>query len=204
MKLFNLGLPKSGTTTLHTALEKAGIKSAHWEFYPRMGIGLRAHQFVGANIYRSYLRGADPLAGLKEWDAITQADQIVAPYSLWPQMDFPLMQRIREHHPDCLFLLLTRDPAKVANSIMRWGDMHKRFMDMGAPWLTPQMAQTEAGFQDWVEGHYDRTRTMFADDPHFLEVDIATPDIQGILSDRLSLDLPWWGTANTNTENPAS
>lgn len=204
MKLFNLGLPKSGTTTLHTALEKAGVKSAHWEFYPRSGIGLRSHQFVGAYIYRHYLRGIDPLAGMKEWDAVTQADLIVAPHSLWPQMDYALLQKIRKHHPKCLFVLLTRDPAKVANSIIRWGDMHKRFMKMGAPWLTPVMAKSEAGFHDWVVGHYERTRALFADDPHFLEVDIADAGVANTLSKRLDMELPWWGTANINTENPAN
>lgn len=204
MRLFNLGLPKSGTTTVHTALEKAGVKSAHWEFYPRSGIGLRSHQFVGANIYRSYLQNKDPLAGLKEWDAVTQADLVVAPFSLWPQMDQALLNRIREFHPDCLFLLLTRDPSKVANSIVRWGDMQKRFIAMGAPGLTSRMAQSEAGFEDWVLAHYDKTREAFADDPHFLELDIATPGASEILGKSLSIEFPWWGVANTNTENPAN
>lgn len=198
MKVLNLGLPKSGTTTLHTALNKAGLKSAHWEVKPRRWNRLAQTQYVGVSIYKNYLDGRDPLAGLAGFDAVTQADLIVPPLSLWPQMDRSLLYRIREFHPDCLFLLLTRNPAQVADSIARWGDLHRRLVQMGAPGLGSKMAGSKSGLRDWISQHNAQIRDDFGKDPNFLELEVTDADGQGKLSERMGFKLPWWGVANTN------
>ncbi len=196
MKLFNLGLPKSGTTTLQTAFEKAGLRSAHWWVKDQ-----RRH--VGRSMYRNYFEGKDPLAHFVEYDVVTQADFVTRNASFWPQMDPAMLRSIREHHPELRFFMLTRDIDKVVSSIMRWDDYIDRMKATGAPGLPGFFADSPAALKKWVENHYANIRLSFADDPGFVELDIEDPDIQAKVSDLVGVKLDWWGVANTNTKRPA-
>src|SRR4051794_21472602 len=64
--IFVIGFPKSGTTSIHEALEKAGLRSAHWT--------VESGEYCGELIYRAHGEGKNPLAYLMDYDAITQAD----------------------------------------------------------------------------------------------------------------------------------
>ncbi|PRY77329.1 hypothetical protein CLV80_106174 [Yoonia maritima] len=200
MRLFNLGLPKSGTTTLHTALVKSGLNSAHWKFRSAdQGTKKITRRFVGEAIYSSYLTGGDPLAELTQFDAITQPDVIMPPLSLWPQMDVSVLSQVREHHPTCLFLMLTRSPEKVADSMLRWSDLHERLKKRRAPGLSNWHVSSREGLVAWISSHYDNMRDTFGSDKRFLEVDIADHDASEKLSHALGVEIKWWGKANVNT-----
>ncbi|MGE4064899.1 MAG: hypothetical protein AB7E79_16160 [Rhodospirillaceae bacterium] len=92
MKLFLIGFPKSGTSTIHTALERSGLRSAHW----------RCDQgFVGQIIYENYYAARDPLHSLTTFDAITQADVCLPAMGInfWPNLDFNILGAILTAHP---------------------------------------------------------------------------------------------------------
>jgi len=209
MKLFNLGVAKSGTSTLHKAMGEAGLKSVHWKdrrhWSERKQTFLRPprYKFTGWSIYYHYLRGDDPLEGLKGFEVVAQADVLRADYSLWPQMDQAVLKKIRHHHPECLFLLMTRDPAKVANSMIRWKTFQARLNNLGAPGILPQEATSEVKIADWVANHYAQTRAAFSNDAKFVELELTDPETPAALAEILSCKLPWWGIANRNTVNMA-
>ena len=196
MRLLNLGMPKSGTTTLQTALERAGLRSAHW--YDR-----RSKRFVGRSMYRNYFAGRDPLADFVGFDAITQADYVNETFSYWPQMDHALLGEIRRHHPDCVFVLVTGDVSQIVSSFYRWNDLIDRLATTGAPGLPGQFARSPEAVTRWINGHYEAVRARFADSANFLEVDIEDLEVRAKIENALGLDLPWWGKANVNTAHSA-
>ncbi|CUK04615.1 hypothetical protein PH7735_02806 [Shimia thalassica] len=206
MKMINLGLPKSGTTTLQRALETSGVPSAHWAVAPVIGPANleQLETYVGYRMYRDHFRGLDPLQGLAEFDVITQVDMVSDHYSFWPQTDLALLRSIRAHHPECTFLLLRRDPAKVAKSIVGWLDMQARLANTGAPGLPAPFAQDAEYLERWVTSHYTNLRTWFDNDPKYVEVDIASEEARDVLEDCLGQKFEWWGKANKSRKPNAA
>lgn len=202
MRLINLGLPKSGTTTLHNALTRAGLKSAHWALenaqgnYDTQSLG----NYIGYRIYRDYLAGLDPFADLTEFDALTQMDMVSDSYSFWPQFDHALLQEVRRRHPDCLFVLLTRDPAKLLKSLDHWYDLRRRIALRGAPGLPAPFAQDDAAVMNWISGHFENVRTWFWDDPLFLDVDLDDPLTPATLAKAIGVPSLNWERQNTTIE----
>lgn len=193
MQLFNLGLPKSGTTTLQEALTRAGLKSAHWHVKD-------GNRYVGRSMYRNYLSGNDPLADFAGYDAITQPDVVWRRFSYWPQMDPVMLSAVRAHHPDCKFIMVTRSPQKILNSIAKWYDLRKRLNRLGAPGLPPGAARSDAAILKWIDNHYLNMRELFRDNPNFSEFDIESDDVAAGIGTLLGTDLPWWGRINAAPE----
>lgn len=198
MKVFVVGLPKSGTTTLTDALRRSGHKPLHW----RCGL---TGNYAGPSIYLEHTAGRDPLGLLKNYDCVTQADYISRALSCWPQMDVALLRSVRKHHPDCWFLLNARDPAKIINSIKKWknsrlGSLWDRLRVIGAPGLPAGAADSDQAIQSWIENHYARTRKLFADDPRFLEYDIEASSAPEVISNAMGIRLRWWGASNKSKD----
>lgn len=193
MKLFVIGFPKSGTTTLTVALRASGLRTAHWRD--------ENEAFVGVSIYRSLFAGADPLAGLAHYDAITQADVCVPRVHIncWPNLDFAVLRAIRKAHPDCLFLLNYRDPEAICDSIVRWPGLQARLVKSDIPGLPYGLGATPRQLIRWIENHFDACRTYFADDPHFLEIDIASDDAPVALGKALGMTIKGWGDHKPST-----
>tara|TARA_R110002049_G_scaffold23545_3_gene83336 strand:- start:53458 stop:54093 length:636 start_codon:yes stop_codon:yes gene_type:complete len=195
----NLGLPKTGTTTLTDALRHAGLTVADW----RIRSGETAHQdlvgqFVGKMIYTDYYDSGDPLARLGEFDFINEMSCVRHDHSLWPQTDWGVISAIRRHHPQVKFLLSHRDPAKTANSMMRWNNLGKtRLPRADVPGLPRGFGTTEAELARWLEGHFAFVRQVFQGCDSFLEFDIEDGDARDRIADFLGIDLPWWGQSNT-------
>jgi len=193
-KVINLGLPKSGTTTLGEALKKAGYRVADWKIRGKKPAGKKS---VGGLIYSSYFRGKDPLARLRKFDAISQMDIVRGGANLWPQMDYGLLMKIREYHPTVKFLLSYRDPEALSDSMMRWSDLgRKRLKVHTIPGLPLGYGHKGHQREKWINGHYLFLRKVFADDPNFLEYDITDPEASLKIGDFLGCELPWWGRAN--------
>ena len=96
LRIVNLALPKTGTTTLTDALRAAGLTVADWKIRPgqsqRSDI-LRMH--VGKVIYEDYFDSGDPLARLGEFDVINEMSAVREDRSFWPQTDWGLLQAIQ-------------------------------------------------------------------------------------------------------------
>ncbi|MFC6196486.1 sulfotransferase [Ponticaulis profundi] len=195
MKYFIVGLPKSGTTTLHEAFNCSGIPSVHWKCR-------RTDRFVGRVIYNNFFNDRLIFKSLEEYEAITQADFLGKIRSLWPQCHFALLRKIRLQYPECTFILNYRNPAHVVKSIETWrgpsklGPMLERFSNLGAPGLPAEYVRRNDALRNWIENHYEFIRYIMRDDPKFVEYDIEDPNAKSVLENRLGISLAWWGRAN--------
>jgi len=203
LRVINLGLPKTGTTTLNKALRRVGLKVADWRIRGRQTTNEAIiGKHVGRLIYRSYFDTGDPLAALEEFDAVTEMSYVTFKFSAWPQTDWALLSALRLHHPGARFLLSVRDPLKTARSMKKWNNLgEKRLPDSSIPGLPRGFGHTEAELVRWIEGHYTFCRHAFDKSDVFLEYDVEDTDAPKKIGAFLGLDLPWWGHINQNPDN---
>lgn len=200
LAVVNLGLPKSGTTTLAQALAKAGFKVADHRLKDREEDRRgKRRVFVANLLYRGYFEQGDPMALMPEYDAISEMSFVHGRHSIWPQCDFALLTALRTHHRGLKFIATRRDPAALSQSMMAWNNLGKtRIPASHIPGLPPGWGGTTEQQVKWIDGHYANLRHWFRADPDFLELDVADPDAQARVSAHIGRDLPWWGQANVN------
>ncbi len=203
LEVINLGLPKSGTTTLAHALTRAGWQVADHKvrrIHSRTpGLG---GTFIGKQLYDAYFRDGDPFAVLDEfYDALTEISVLKGPVSLWPQCDYAMIKAMRIARPGMLFVATWRKAARVSDSMRRWNNLGSDRLPGGTiPGLPAGYGAEDDERQRWIKGHYAMLRDLFGDDPRYLELNMAAPDAQQRLSAHIGLDLPWWGRSNRNPD----
>lgn len=195
MRAIVVGFPKAGTTTLQDALTASGLRCAHWE---------HNGQLIGKLVYDGWFDRDDPFAYLKDLDALTQMDACVPASGVnhWPNLDIALLLAIRRKYPDCLFILNGRPPLQIAESILRWPDLAVRLASVAIPGLPRGRGRRRPELRRWAANHYAAIRHVFAADPAFLDLDIASPDAPGRLGAALGIEIAWWGVANANPTPP--
>lgn len=193
MKLMVIGFPKSGTTSITAALKASGFRPAHW--HDSNG------RFVGALIYKAVFEGRDPFHYLDGFDAVTQADVCLPKKKInyWPNLDFAVLRAIRRAHPECLFVLNYRRPQAIAESIGKWVNLQTRIKDCDIPGLPSGIGGTSEQLVIWIENHFDACRSLFANDPQFLEIDIESQDAPEILGKALGVEISGWGDVKPRT-----
>lgn len=202
LRVINLGLPKSGTTTLGEALKRAGLSVAdHRIPGAEIGSGDRRRRFVGDLLYAGYFRTGDPLADLDAFDAIAECSYLTGPRSVWPQMDFGLIEAIRTHDDGVRFVATHRRPKLLARSMLAWSNMNDRLQRAQIPGLPHGYGETTLERVTWIKAHYAHLRRIFgARSEQFLMLDVAAEDAREQLADFLGIALPWWGRANPNPD----
>jgi hypothetical protein len=196
----NLGLPKSGTTTLARALREAGFKVAdhriRWKDTQNRALRGRG---VGGQMYKGYFTSGDPLETLGEFDAFSEINILKGPHSLWPQTDFGVISALEDHHPGIRFLASARDPSDQAMSMLRWSDLGAdRLPNSTVPGLPHTYGQTLHERARWIAAHHAFLRHIFAGRANFLEYDIADPGAPRKIGAFLGRDMPWWGRLNAH------
>lgn len=206
LKVVNLGLPKTGTTTLARALKIAGYRVADHRIRPRQTeTAALKDAFVAELLYRGFFQSGDPAELLENFNAVTEMSCLRKGRSLWPQMDFAMIDAIRKHHPDVRFLASRRDAWDVSQSMLAWSDLGTdRLHSADIPGLPAGYGETSAERVAWIEGHYAHLNVLFAGDPSYLEFDVTDSDAQAAIANHLGVELPWWGQANANPNNKAS
>jgi hypothetical protein len=196
----NLGLPKSGTTTLARALRLAGLKVADHRIRGRNTDDPAIKgAFVADLLYRGYFTSGDPMALLPGIAAISEMSMLRGENSLWPQTDFALISAIRAHHPGVKFLASGRDAFRMSQSMLGWSNLGAARLPASAvPGLPRGYGTTSKERMLWIEGHYASLRHYFRDDDKFLEYDVSDPTAREQISAFLGHDLPWWGKLNAN------
>lgn len=205
LKIVNLGLPKSGTTTLARALQEAGLFVAdHRVRRDQCPVPEVRGTFVGSQIYAGYFDNGDPFGRLGFYDALTEISALRKPLSLWPQCDYPLVKAMRDRHPDMKFVVTWRPAEAICDSMQRWGGLGQvRIPAATIPGLPHGFGAEFSERIRWIEDNHAMLRDVFAGCRNFLQLDMAAPDARGQLAEFLGMDLPWWGRANVNTDNPA-
>lgn len=206
LRVVNLGLPKTGTTTLARALKIAGFKVADHRIRGKQTANTDLHNvFVADLLYRGYFETGDPGTHFAEFDALTELSLLREGKSLWPQMDFALIDAIRIHHPAVRFLASRRDSWDVSQSMLAWSDLGTdRLPASDIPGLPEGFGETSKERMQWIDGHYAHLAAIFAGDPAYLEFDVSDAEARHSVADHIGADLPWWGRANANPENEAS
>lgn len=199
-RIVNLGLPKSGTTTLAHALRLSGLRIADYRIRKRQTPDVTLHNaFVADLMYRGYFSSGDPLLELDLFDGFSEISTLREGNSLWPQMDWGLIQAIRTHHPNTRFLATWRPPEALSNSIMRWSNLGTERLPEGhIPGLPQGYGHEPAHRVQWICAHYAQLDRMFEGDANFLILDVSSPDAPQTLAGFLGRDIPWWGKANRN------
>ncbi|WP_323785343.1 sulfotransferase [Thalassovita sp.] len=198
LRVINLGLPKSGTTTLARAMKIAGLKTADYRIRRRQTQNIDLHgAFVGKLMYDGYFHSGDPLSLMQEFDAFTEVNALREGLSLWPQTDWGIIDAIRQHHPGAKFLLSYRDPKAISDSMLRWSNLGvERLPKNAIPGLPLGYGETGHERVQWIEAHHAHIRKLFAGDDGFLEYDLADKSAKDKIADFLGIDLKWWGRAN--------
>lgn len=200
LQVVNLGLPKTGTTTLAKALRLAGFNVADRRLRGRNtdDPALKG-AFVADLLYRGYFETGNPAACLGKSTALTEVNLLKSDVSLWPQMDFALLIALRVHAPDVKFLASRRESFEMSQSMLAWSDLGLARVPAAAiPGLPRGFGQTTKERIQWIEGHYAALSQFFAGDPAYLEYDVAAPNTRERVSGFLGRDLPWWGKLNAN------
>ena len=202
----NLGLPKSGTTTLARALREAGWTVADYRIRRRDTEDKALHgRYVGGLMYHGYFEEGDPLARLGGFNAFTEINRLTTNFSYWPQTDWGLISAIRTRHPGTRFLASRRDAAAHAESMFRWADLGStrlpRYTVPGLPRGFGLKAQERIR---WIEAHHAFLAHVFSGAEDFLEYDIADAGAPAKIGAFLGHELPWWGRANANPRSPAA
>ena len=200
LQVVNLGLPKSGTTTLAEALRQAGYVVADHQFGRRdLPDPALRRAYVADRLYKGYFETGDPGALLPGVQAISEMSLLRGEQSLWPQTDLALILAIRAHHPDVKFLASRRDAYALSRSMLAWSNLGTRRLPMAQiPGLPAGYGHTGKEREQWIDGHYAALRQFFAGRDDFLEFDIADPDAPTRIGAFLGRDLPWWGHLNAN------
>lgn len=198
LRVINLGLPKSGTTTLARALKIAGLKTADYRIRRRQTENADLHDaFVGQLIYDGYYHQGDPLALMEEFDAFSEINVLREGLSLWPQTDWGVIDAIRRQHPGAKFVATWRTPEALSNSMWNWSNLAtERLPRNGVPGLPHGYGETSKERTTWIQAHYAHVERLFAGDENFLTLDIARKDVKKTLSAFLGVEITWWGRAN--------
>lgn len=201
LRVINLGLPKTGTTTLSRALKTSGYKTADHR--------IRRHQtedpeiqnaFVGVLIYRGYFDSGDPGAFLQGFDAISEMSCLRDGHSLWPQMDAHVIDAFRTKLPDARFVATWRPTWDVSQSMLGWADLGlARLPDGHIPGLPQGYGETSKERERWIEAHYTHLDRLFAGDERFLRLDVTASDAKDRLAAHIGTEITWWGRANPGT-----
>ncbi len=201
LRIVNLGLPKSGTTTLSRALRRAGFSVADWKVREHQSDDAAiVNEHVGALLYQGYFNTGDPLYHLEKFDAVNEMSVVRYDRNLWPQMDWGLIAAIQDNHPKTKFLLSRRDPVATAASMRQWHSMgNKRLPKLNVPGLPNGFGKQDGQLERWIEGHYRFCNRVFAGADNFFEFDIADPDASTKIGDFIGKPLPWWGRANNRS-----
>jgi hypothetical protein len=204
LRVINLGLPKSGTTTLGIALRAAGLTVAdHRIRRSQTNDPHLAGTFVARQLYEGLFRAGDPLEFLNGFDALTEISVINQSLSLWPQTDWGIIEAIRRHHPGARFLCSHREARKLSGSMLRWTNLGISRLPQGAvPGLPSGFGETSLQRITWIEGHYAHMRQLFKGAEDFLEYDIEDPEAPAHIGAFLGLTLPGWGKSNVNDALP--
>ena len=201
LRVINLGLPKSGTTTLGEALKRAGMRVADWKIRPGQSKTMRG--FVGKLMYEGYYTTGDPLRHLHDFNAFTEIEVIRGGKNLWPQTDWALIAAIRAQYPGARFILSHRDPVKHASSMRRWSNLGKsRLPGNAVPGLPEGYGRAPGELERWIEGHVAFCRQVFKGAADFMDYDVEDEGARDRIAAFLGLDLPWWGKANVNDNHP--
>ena len=170
-RVFVVGLPKAGTTTLHKLFKHQFAKhshlsgtSCHWQYTTDKGVSMP----VGKAIYMAHERNLPLLEYAPGCRYVAQMDYLKCsdsnqmtscPISYWPQIT--LLRELDYQYPGSRFILNSRPIQDHIESISHWGNLRERLIDSSIPGLPPGKGGTDEELGKWIENHNQGVRDYF-------------------------------------------
>lgn len=201
LRVVNLGLPKSGTTTVGQALASSGLNTVDHRVHAHLTKNPEIAGLYVANLmYESYFALGDPLAELEEFDAFGEISVLRGGKPAYPQTDPGLIEAIARNHPGVRFVASWRDPKALSNSMVKWNNLVPRLTRNNVPGLPAGYGAEEHERIMWIEAHYNFLDAIFGGDEIYTRIDVADDDAPKVLGAHIGREIGWWGTANRNPD----
>ena len=153
-----LGFPKSGTTSFTYLFSKLGYDSFHWVYE-------HDKDFIGTRIKDAKLNKKKLLSFIKKNPkkdiAITQMDVCMNENNCyWPQIiDYELLY---EQYPNAVYILNTRDPRDILNSMKKWQDFDKRMFKYNPELFVSFTGPNDDKMIKLIQTHYSNVIKFFS------------------------------------------
>jgi hypothetical protein len=168
-KIFVIGFPKSGTSSIQTSLTNAGVLSIHWG---KGGIS------VGKCIEESKEKNEPLLSKLDLYQAFTQMETCIDEHRCyWPQLvDVPLLN---QQYPNSKFIFNDRNIDNWLKSLHNWNinvgpirekgeSLIERIIKLDIPGLPKNKGKTDDELKSWYLQHKNNMIDFFKNKDNFL------------------------------------
>ena len=201
LPIINLGLPKSGSTSLRDFFACGKLNASHFKC-EKGPCGMCAHKNIEA--------GRPPLEGCGNYDVFAQLDW--APIGLPIPKDapcfFPQLSALKElhkQHPKATFVLPTRPPMHWIASVDGWKHGSYRMRQVLAKCRLPGMpagrGPDDAELAAFYVRHSREVRKFVEDHPShkLIEFDLESPHVAKHLAAETGVPPRCWGMSNCKT-----
>ncbi len=199
MLVINLGMPKMGSTSLHSYFECGGYTSVHLDWCGKN----EKYKFCGDCIEESIQAGLPPLSMCKQVDSYAQIDG--GPENL-VQVNY--LNEIVRGVPNATFVLTFRNMTKWYISLTNWvGKNYKinlrtRFERANITGLPAGVGRNVSEFSDFYCEYVKRVRKEVALYPglELIEIDIEDPMVGWQMEEAFGINHTCWGRSNAGTK----
>ena len=191
-----VGLPKTGTSTIHSFFARSGYRSSHYKCMDDL--------FCGLCIKAAVQQGKPPLKSCGD-------------YEVWAQMDienlglchFPQIHNLEELHqesPNATFILSHRNMTRWARSVTNWvGAARSMASRLWKCNNGPKTKKADDLIQ-WHLEHIQRIRDFVKSHPShaLVEINIEDPTAGNIMARHFGAPATNWGHENDSLNKTAS
>ena len=215
--VINLGMPKSGSTTLEEFFDCAGWKASHWQ--------TERHGYLGKCMEDAVNRGDPPLSSCNSWyrkkkkgiskpdrsedadvEAMLQLDIVLPSFNacVFPQMAY--LDEFHNEAPNATFILNFRPVSDWSNSVIRWSggrgstksSLAGRMAECDLPGLPTGVGGTAEELSAWWCQHVNRVRQFVEKHPSHKLIEIDLYNDQSSMPALFQASPSCWGHANKN------
>ena len=164
MKVFCIGLSKTGTRSLHDALQLLGFRSVHWGG-PQLQTAVQRGPAIREAVERALQEGRPLLEDLEEADAYSDIHAL--------SVNFDVLDR---QYPGSKFILTVRDMDSWLESRKRHVEANQAMREQGT-YQGTFLEVDVAGWRAEALSHEERVQTHFVGRPDdLLKIDLAAGD----------------------------
>lgn len=154
--IINIGMPKTGTSSLSTFLNQQGFRCAQWQVGDtKIGNEMELSIRSGRQLFGDYLSDFNCITQLDCCDWVSQAENLSK--CIWPQHD--LLSELVSRYPAAKYVYTTRNTTTWFDSVSRWGDFLDRIRFSNTPGL--QYGASDADIKKWYEAKQETAQRFF-------------------------------------------
>mmetsp|Transcript_9381 Transcript_9381/g.16044 ORF Transcript_9381/g.16044 Transcript_9381/m.16044 type:complete len:297 (+) Transcript_9381:105-995(+) len=189
----NLGMPKMGSTSLHSYFDCGGYKSVHWKCGKR---------YCGECIEDAIQAGSSPLSTskcTKNFGSYAQIDR--GPEHL-VQVNY--LNEIVRGVPNATFILTFRNMTNWYKSMSNFNNLRQRFEAANITGLPRGVGRNVSEFSHFYCEYVKRVREEVAKYPgrhELIEIDIEDPTVGWQMEEAFGTSHTCWGKKNTAKHN---